>query len=96
MPLQNYLQASRSLAKLVSLGDIREFNTNEHIVSSLLDIACDSDSTADQIYIAALAMIAPSNPMVSVQGGTLPKTSQLAGARVADFQIGMGGAIFIL
>ena len=89
MPLQNYLQASRSLAKLVSLGDIRESNTNEHIVRSLLDIACDSDSTADQIYIAALAMIAPSNPMVSVQGGTLPKTSQLAGARVADFQIGM-------
>ena len=89
MPLQNYLHASRSLAKLSSLGDIRESNANENIVSSLLDIACDSDSTADQIYIAALAMIAPSNPMVSVQGGALPKTSQLAGTKVGDFQIGM-------
>ena len=72
MLLQNYLQKSCSLAKLSSLGDIRESNANEHFVSSLLDIACDSDSTADQIYIAALAMIAPSNPMVSVQGGALP------------------------
>ena len=39
MPLQNYLQASRSLAKLVSLGDIRESHANDHIVSSLLDVA---------------------------------------------------------
>jgi len=89
MLLQNYLHASRSLAKLSSLGDIRESNANQHIVSSLLDIACDSDSTIDQIYSAALALLAPSNPMVSVQGGTLPKTSELAGAKVADFQIGM-------
>jgi formylglycine-generating enzyme required for sulfatase activity len=89
MPIQNYLQASRSLAKLSSLGNICESNANKHFVSSLLDIACDSESTADQIYIAALAMIAPSNPMVSVQGGTLPKTSELAGTKVEDFQIGM-------
>ena len=88
MILQNYLHASRSLAKLSSLGDIRESNPNDHIVSSLLDIACDSDSTADQIYIAALAAIAPSNPMVLVQGGVLPKASQLAGMKVGDFQIG--------
>ena len=89
MLLQNYLHASRSLAKLSSLGDMRESNANEHIVSKFLDIACDSDSTVDQIYIAALAAIAPRNPMVSVQGGKLPKTSQLTGAKVEDFQIGM-------
>ena len=89
MILQNYLHASRSLAKLSSLGDIRESNANEHIVSSLLDVTCDSDSTNDQIYIAALAAIAPRNPMVSVQGGKLPKTSQLAGTKVEDFQIGI-------
>ena len=89
MILQNYLHASRSLAKLSSLGDIRESNANEHIVSSLLDVTCDSDSTNDQIYIAALAALAPSNPMVSVEGGKLPRTSEIAGTKVEDFQIGM-------
>jgi formylglycine-generating enzyme required for sulfatase activity len=89
MILQNYLQTSRSLAKLNSLGDIRESTANGHIVSSLLDITSDSDCTNDQIYIAALALIALSNPLVSVQGGKLPKTSELAGEKVADFQIGM-------
>jgi sulfatase modifying factor 1 len=89
MLLQKYLQTSRSLAKLASLGDMRESTANENIVSKLLDLTSDSDSSADQIYIAALAMIAPRNPMVSVQGGTLPRTSELAGAKVADFQIGM-------
>jgi len=82
MILQNYLQKSRSLAKLNSLGDIRESTANEHIVSSLLDITCDSDSTVDQIYYAAR------NPMVLVQGGALPKISQMAGQKVADFEIG--------
>ena len=93
MPLQNYLHASRSLAKLASLGDIRESNANEHIVSKLLDIACNSDSTADQIYIAALGAIAPSNQMVSVQGGKLPRTSEIARTKVEDFQIGMYAVI---
>lgn len=89
MPLQNYLHSSRSLAKLSSLGDIRESSPNENVLNRLLDIACDSESTADQIYIAALAALAPSNPMVSVQGGKLPRTSELGGVTVADFQIGM-------
>ena len=89
MLLQNYLQASRSLAKLVSLGDMRESSVNECFVSKILNLTSNSDSSADQIYIAALAAIAPSNPMLSVQGGKLPKTSQLAGTKVEDFQIGM-------
>jgi len=89
MLLQNYLHASRSLAKLSSLSDIRDSTANEHIVSSLLDITCDSDSTVDQIYIAALVLVAPSNPLVQIQGGTLPKTSEIAGTKVGDFQIGM-------
>jgi hypothetical protein len=89
MLLQNYLQASQSLAKLVSLGDIRESSASENVLSSLLDIACDSDSTADQIYSAALVLVVPSNPLVPIQGGTLPKTSKIAGTKVGDFQIGM-------
>jgi len=86
--LQNYLQASRSLAKLASLGDIRESISNDHIVNRLLDLTCDSESSADQIYSAGLAAIAPSNPLVFVQGGVLPKTSQMAGQKVADYEIG--------
>jgi len=89
MLLQNYLQTSRSLAKLNSLGDIRESSINEFFVSKILNLTSNSDSAADQIYIAALALLAPSNPMVSVQGGKLPKTSQLAGTKVGNFQIGM-------
>ena len=89
MPLQNYLQTSRYLVKLSSLGDSRESTANEHIVSSVLDIACDSESTVGQIYASALAAIAPRNPLVSIQGGTLPRPSQLAGAKVGDFEIGM-------
>ena len=89
MLLQNYLHASRSLAKLSSLGDIRESNANEGVVNKLLNVVCDHDASSYQIYSAALALLAPSNPMVPVQGGTLPKTSQLAGTKVGDFQIGM-------
>jgi hypothetical protein len=89
MPLQNYLQTSRYLVKLSSLGDIRESTANKHIVSSLLDIACDSESTVGQIYASALAAIAPRNPLVSIQGGTLPRPSELAGSKVGDFEIGM-------
>ena len=89
MILQNCLQKSRSLAKLNSLGDIRESSVNECFVSKILNLTSNSDSAADQIYIAALALVAPSNPMVSVQGGKLPKTSELAGTKVGDFQIGM-------
>jgi formylglycine-generating enzyme required for sulfatase activity len=89
MPLQNYLQTSRYLVKLSSLGDIRESTANKHIVSSLLDIACDSESTVGQIYASALAAIAPRNPLVSIQGGTLPRASMLAGTQVGNFQLGM-------
>jgi len=89
MLLQSYLNASRSLAKLSSLGDIRESRVNEHIVNSLLDITCDSDSTNDQIYITALATLAPSSQMVLVQGGKLPKSSEIAVAKVEDFEIGV-------
>ena len=89
MVLQNYLHASRSLSKLASLGDMRESTANEYIVSSLLDIACDSESTVDQIYASASAALAPSNPMVSVEGGKLPRTSEIAGTKVEDFQIGL-------
>ena len=59
MVLQNYLHVSRSLSKLASLGDMRDSTANEYIVSSLLDVACDSESTVDQIYASALAAIAP-------------------------------------
>jgi formylglycine-generating enzyme required for sulfatase activity len=88
MHLQNYLQASRSLAKLVSLGDIRELNADEHILSKLLDLTNDSCSSVDQIYISALEAISPNSPLVPVLGGTLSKQSQLAGAKISDFQIG--------
>jgi sulfatase modifying factor 1 len=88
MLLQNYLQKSRSLAKLNSLGDIRESNANEHILRKLLDITSDSDSSADQIYSTGLAAIAPNNPMILVQGGVLPKSFQISNQKVADFEIG--------
>jgi formylglycine-generating enzyme required for sulfatase activity len=89
MPLQNYLQTSRYLAKLSSLGDIRDSTANKHIIGSLLDIACDSEATVGQIYASALAAIAPRTPLISIQGGTLPRTSALAGTRVGNFQLGM-------
>ena len=89
MLLQNYLQKSRSLAKLESLGDIRESKVNECVVSKLFDLTSDSDSSADQVYSAALAALAPSIPIVSVQGGTLPNTSRLAGTKINDCQIGI-------
>ena len=88
MTPQNYLHASRSLAKLTSLGDIRESKINERFVSKLFELTSDSDSAADEIYSAALALLAPSNPMVPVQGGTLPGTTGLALTKVGDFEIG--------
>ena len=88
MVLQNYLRASRSLSKFVSLGDMRESTANSRIVSKLLDISCDSESTVDQIYASALAAIAPSKPLILVQGGSLPKKSRLSGAKVIDFELG--------
>ena len=82
MNLQNFLYASRSLAKLESLGDIRESKVNETVVSKLFDLTSNSDSSVDQIYSAAR------NPMVLVQGGVLPKSSQMAGQKVEDFEFG--------
>jgi sulfatase modifying factor 1 len=88
MLLKKYLQTSQSLVKLVSLGDIRELNADEHLVSSLFDIACRSDSTADQIYISALEAFSPNDPLVPVLGGNLPEDSQLKDEKIRDFQIG--------
>jgi sulfatase modifying factor 1 len=88
MVLQNYLRASRSLSKFVSLGDMRESTANSRIVSKLLDISCDSESTVDQIYSSALAAIAPSKPLILVRGGSLPKKSRFSGAKVIDFELG--------
>jgi hypothetical protein len=88
MTLQNYLHTSRSLAKLSSFGDIREYTVNKRFASKFLNLTSDSDSSADQIYSAALALVAPSNPMVPVQGGVLPKNSHMSGQKVADFEIG--------
>jgi len=88
MTLQNYLHASRSLAKLSSLGDIRESNANEGVVNKLLNVVCDHDASSDQIYSAVLVAIAPTTPMVPVQGGVLPKSSQMAGQKVTNFEIG--------
>ena len=88
MTLQNYLHASRSLAKLSSLGDIRVSNANEGVVSKLLNVVCDHDTSSDQIYSATLVATAPTTPMVPVQGGVLPKSSQMAGQKVTNFEIG--------
>jgi hypothetical protein len=87
--IQNFFQTSRYLVKLSSLGDIRDSTANKHFVSSLLDVVCNSESTVGQIYASALAAIAPRNPLVSIQGGTLPKTSARAGTQVGNFQLGM-------
>jgi hypothetical protein len=83
MTLQNYLQTSRSLAKLASLGDIRELNADEHIISKLLDLTSYSSSSADQIYSVASRMFA-----LCIQGGVLPKASNFPGIKVKAFEIG--------
>jgi formylglycine-generating enzyme required for sulfatase activity len=88
MLLQRYLQTSRSLAKLATLGDIRQTSANESITSKFLGVICDRDSSSDQIYSAALAAIAPSSPMVVIQGGALPKRSEIGGRAISDFEIG--------
>jgi sulfatase modifying factor 1 len=88
MLLQNYLHASRSLAKLDSLRPLCEKVVNEIYLSKLVELASDPDLPADLIYSAALNFVAPRNPLISVQGGTLPKNSELAGQKVADFEIG--------
>lgn len=88
MILQNFLQASRSLAKLDSLRPLCEKVVNEIYLSKLVELTGDPDLPADLIYSAALNFVAPRNPLVLVQGGTLPKNSELAGQKVADFEIG--------
>jgi hypothetical protein len=59
MLLQNYLQTSRSLAQLSSLGDIPKSSVKKHVASNLLEITCDAESTSDQIYFAALEVVYP-------------------------------------
>ena len=87
MLLQNYLNASRSLAKLSSLGDIRESNLNDHNAKRLLNLAVRPNSTADQIYLAALGVANTVNPLVLVQGGKVQKKSALEGTIVSNFEI---------
>jgi formylglycine-generating enzyme required for sulfatase activity len=105
MHLQKFLRTSRTLGALGSLGDVFDKNLNGRVANNLLNTLCDNNSSFDQIYVATLAALAPATVMIRVQGGVLPKNSDLAAygddwqflyaskcsaaQKVADFEIGL-------
>jgi len=71
----SFLRHSQALAALNNLGDVSKSNLNGRIAKNLLDALCNNDF--HDIYLATLAALAPATLMTRVQGGVLPKTTEL-------------------
>jgi sulfatase modifying factor 1 len=81
--LEKYLETSNNFRLLENLPNIKNCKPCRYIINEL-----NTSGEPKDIYVASLAAVAPSNPLVFVQGGTLPANSELAGIEVADFEIG--------
>jgi formylglycine-generating enzyme required for sulfatase activity len=81
--LEKYLEASNKIGLLANIPNIKQCNPCRYIINEL-----NKSEEPKDIYVASLAAVAPSNPLVFVQGGVLPANSELAGTKVADFEIG--------
>lgn len=89
MSYKKYIESGGWLADLLKIGDIRESTANEYIKRNLMNATNGPDSTPKGIYSAALAAIAPQNPLISIQGGIISKSSNLNSTNVGSFEIGM-------
>lgn len=81
--LEKYLKTSNNFRLLENLPNIKNCKPCRYIINEL-----NTSQEPREIYLASLAAVAPCNPLVFVQGGTLPANSELSEINVADFQIG--------
>jgi formylglycine-generating enzyme required for sulfatase activity len=81
--LEKYLKTSNNFRLLENLPNIKNCKPCRYIINEL-----NTSQEPREIYLASLAAVAPCNPLVFVQGGTLLANSELAGIEVADFEIG--------